>query len=198
MENRIVKEACAEGSKNQSSAIENCGRNLLMNEKETPLKGSANDQSSMNSLPELTLDRLADANKSTLNSIYEKASAGEIPDGDTTGRAIFLPGTRAGDIISHIGDDIWKGKVFEDGGELVNKILGHKFVHADVQKGNSWFDGKESIIIDYKGKSLATSWIRDEIREVKPGLYLGKMYARLPFGKHADVLFFALETNKKS
>jgi hypothetical protein len=194
--NRDIKEVCAEEA-NKDKPVFDLGKIMLMSA-QAPAADSCKDQALAKILPGMTLDRLADSDKSTLNSIYKNSTAGDIPEGDTTGKAIFLPGTKAGELFSTIGDELWKGKVFEQNGDLVNKILGHNFVHADVHKGTSWFDGKESIIIDYKGKSLATSWIRDEIREVKPGLYLGKMYARLPFGDRADVLFFALESNKKS
>lgn len=196
MENREIKDNRIEEGKSQSSVLEDHARDLLNDSTViTPLTAG---EKAENALPQLSLTRLANANEDTLNNIYKNASAGSIPEGDTTGKAIFLPGTKAGDFISKIGDDLWSGKVFADNGDLVNKIAGHNFIHANVQKGQSWFDGKESIIIDYKGRSPVAGFIRDEIREVNPGLYLGKMYARLPFNNRADVLFFALESNKKS
>ncbi len=154
------------------------------------------DEFLKNGKPE-SLDELSHLNSETLSCLYANSPAGHMIHGDTTGKGIFLPGTEAGELISKLGNKVWTGKVFEENGQLVNKILGHKLVKADVLRGPSWSDGKESIIIDYKNKSLAAGWVRDEIREVQPGLYLGKMYARLPFHKHTDVLFFALESNKK-
>ena len=175
------------------SALEAQARELLNKPNASPSNSCDKVQTA-----KLTLDGLAHANDQTLSCIYQNAKAGAIPSGDTTGRAIYMPGTEAGDLISRVGNQVWTGKVFGSQGDLVNKIFGHNLIHADVHKGTSWFDGKESIIIDYKGKSLAAGWVRDEIREVKPGLYLGKMYARLPFHQHTDVLYFALETNKKA
>jgi hypothetical protein len=182
-----------QGAQGGSTALEDQARELFNNAKVNPNSSCDRVQT-----PKLTLDGLAHANDQTLSCIYQNAKAGAIPSGDTTGRAIFMPGSEAGDLISKLGNHVWTGKVFGSQGDLVNKIFGHKLIHADVHKGTSWFDGKESIIIDYKGKSLAAGWVRDEIREVKPGLYLGKMYARLPFHQHTDVLYFALETNKKA
>src|SRR4029079_1593277 len=109
-----------------------------------------------------------------------------------------MPGTTIGKVVSDIDNTVWKGKVFNaEKGELVNRILGHEFVKAELSKGQSWFDGKQSIIIDYKNTSLAAGFIRDEIREVKPGLYLGIAYARLPGNNRYPALFFALDSNKK-
>jgi hypothetical protein len=45
-----------------------------------------------------------------------------------------------------------------------------------VYKAPSWLDGKECIVLDYSDTSIVAQWIRDEIREIQPGLYLGKVY----------------------
>jgi len=31
-------------------------------------------------------------------------------------------------------------------------------------------------VLDYSDTSILAQWIRDEIREIEPGLYLGKVY----------------------
>jgi len=51
-------------------------------------------------------------------------------------------------------------------------------------------DGKETIIIDYSQTSFVAKKIRDEIREVAPGIYLGKVW----WGK-TRILDFALNSN---
>ena len=73
----------------------------------------------------------------------------------------------------------WQGKVFDaEKGVLRNKILpfGLNAIIAKVYKGDSWLDGKECIVLDYSETSLLAHWIRDEIREISPKLYLGKVY----------------------
>lgn len=132
-----------------------------------------------------------------LERIYSSSPVGETPDGESQGKAIVLPGTFCGKLTSWVCNKVWKGKVFDrKGGRLLNKILGLRIVKAAVFKGESWSDGKESIIIDYKWKSLVAFLIRDEIRAVKPGLYLGKAYIRLPFGMSFSALYFALDFRK--
>jgi hypothetical protein len=75
-------------------------------------------------------------------------------------------------------------------GELKNKILpmGHKAIVAKVYKEKSWLDQKECIVLDYSKTSLIAHWIRDEIREVAPGIYLGIVY----WGKK-KLIHFALK-----
>ena len=85
----------------------------------------------------------------------------------------------------------WQGKVFDrEKGELKNKIgpLGLKAIRAQVYKEPSWFDGKETIVLDYSDTSLVAQWVRDEIREVAPHLYLG-----LVFWERDKILHFSLQ-----
>lgn len=121
-----------------------------------------------------------------LDDVYRQASAGPIPSGDTRGTAIvtgaLLPRTLAR-LASIIG---WQGKIFDlfadDGqsGILINKITPFSlgFIVAKVYRGHSWMDQKETIVIDYSRTSFFARLIRDEIRMVEPGLYLGKVWWR--------------------
>ena len=54
--------------------------------------------------------------------------------------------------------------------------FGLEAIVAKVYKGESWLDGKECIVLDYSETSLVAQWIRDEIRLIGPGFYLGKVY----------------------
>ena len=74
---------------------------------------------------------------------------------------------------------------------LVNKITPFSltFIVAKVYRGNSWMDGRPTIVIDYSKTSFFARLIRDEIREVEPGVYLGKVWWR-----KRRVLDFALAT----
>ena len=63
-------------------------------------------------------------------------------------------------------------------GFLRNEILafGLKAIVARVYKAPSWLDGKGCIVLDYSETSLVASHVRDEIRLVDEGFYLGKVY----------------------
>ena len=47
---------------------------------------------------------------------------------------------------------------------------------AQVYVGESWFDHRPAIVLDYADSSVLARHIRDEIREVDDGLYLGIAY----------------------
>ena len=142
----------------------------------------------------LNLRRLIGLKASQLALLFSNSPAGAIPLGESNGKAMFFPGTILGALLSFLGNLLWKGKIVDQSGHgLTNKILGLKLISAIVYRGTSWSDGKPSIIIDYLHTSLVAFFIRDEIRCVSPGLYLGKVYIRMPFKYRFCALWFALE-----
>ena len=102
------------------------------------------------------------------------------PDGEAEGTAIVAPGTTySAEIANFVSHFAWQGKTFDGKkGQLKNRILpfGLNAIIARVYKAPSWLDGKECIVLDYSDTSLVAQWIRDEIRQIGPGLYLGKVY----------------------
>jgi hypothetical protein len=115
-----------------------------------------------------------------LDQLFTASPPGEIPDGEAKGTAIIAPGTSFSDeIAAFINLFAWQGKTFDaTRGRLTNRILpfGFNAIIAKVYKAPSWLDGKECIVLDYSETSLVAHWIRDEIRQIAPGLYLGKVY----------------------
>jgi hypothetical protein len=145
-----------------------------------------------------TIDAWLGMTREQLDELYKSAEAGTIPTGDTLGTAI-VAGSRFAKLYARIARlFFWQGKIFDifappDRGILINKVssFGLGAVVAKVYKDKSWMDGKETIVIDYSRTSLLAAKIRDEIRELEPGVYLGKVW----WGKRR-VLDFALEANK--
>lgn len=124
--------------------------------------------------------QLLSMTQAQLDQLFTDSVPGEIPNGEGKGTAIIAPGTSysadIAELINHFG---WQGKVFDaKNGVLKNKILvfGFNAIIAKVYKGPSWLDGKECIVLDYSQTSLVAQRIRDEIRTIGPGLYLGKVY----------------------
>ena len=127
-----------------------------------------------------TVDDLLKMSQAELDALFRANEAGPIPDGQGTGTAIIAPGTAfSPQIASLINIFAWQGKVFDaKAGLLRNRILpfGINAIVAKVYKAPSWLDGKECIVLDYSETSLVAQWIRDEIRQIQPRLYLGKVY----------------------
>lgn len=131
----------------------------------------------------LTHDDLMAMSQAELDDLYRGLdSAGAIPVGKTDGTAVLLPGRRAGAPLRSIARLLlWQGKIFSpESSDLKNRIspFGFRAIRAQVDRGESWMDDDEAIVLDYSTTSFVARWIRDEIREVAPGLWLGKVFVR--------------------
>jgi hypothetical protein len=128
-----------------------------------------------------------------LDNLFRQSPSGPIPNGNYEGTALVRPGSRLeGPAARLVQRLIWRGKVIDAGkGMLANKIAVFNIhaVKAEVYAAASWFDGNEAIILDYSKTSFIARKIRDEIREIAPGLYLGQVY----LGKYR-VLNFVLNS----
>lgn len=124
--------------------------------------------------------QLLGMSQTELDALFSAHEAGPIPDGEAEGTAIIAPGTPFSyPIAACINIFAWKGKLFDaQAGFLRNEILpfGLKAIVARVYKAPSWLDGKECVVLDYSETSLVAAHIRDEIRLIDPGFYLGKVY----------------------
>jgi hypothetical protein len=128
----------------------------------------------------VTLDNLTAMSQPELDDLFRQSPMGEIPDGDASGTAIVAAGTPIeGPVLWLARWLAWQGKVFDrPGATLLNKVgpLGWHLIRARVYIAPSWFDSKPAIILDYSKTSLLAHKVRDEIREVSPGLFLGIVY----------------------
>lgn len=122
------------------------------------------------------VEALCKMSKRELDELFHHCTPGRIPVGAMNGTAIIAPGTRiTGALAQAIKIFAWQGKVFY-GNLLTNRIVGMEVVIADVFLGLSRFDQEPCIVLDYSKRSLVAMWVRDEIRELAAGRYLGKAY----------------------
>jgi hypothetical protein len=127
-----------------------------------------------------TVPQLLEMSQKDLDDLFAGSPAGDIPNGEAQGTAIIAPGTKyTQEIATVINHFVWQGKTFDAAhGTLRNRILafGLNAIVAQVYEGPSWFDNKECIVLDYSQTSLVAKHIRDEIRQIGPGMYLGLVY----------------------
>jgi hypothetical protein len=135
---------------------------------------------------------LLDQSTPDLEELFRRSPAGKIPRGRGRGTVVFAPSTVVGRVAAKLAYLLaWQGKVFDpDKDELLNLItpFGKPAIRAQVYEQASWFDGNPCIVLDYSKTSFVAQKIRDEIREVDDGTYLGLVF----WGKRL-VLKFALE-----
>jgi len=128
----------------------------------------------------LATARLGRRSSGQLDRLFRQSPAGPIPVGDTAGTALIAPGTPLGAILAPVIRRLaWQGKIFDPATRtLRNKLtpFGLRAIVAQVYPAPSWVDGRECLVLDYSRTSRLAHWIRDEIREVAPGQYLGVVF----------------------
>lgn len=129
---------------------------------------------------DVTVETMLGMSKTKLDELFREHAAGEIPRGEGRGTVLIRWGRFLSTLISRIAHRLaWQGKVFDpERGELRNEVspFRRKMVRAKVYKAPSWFDQNECIVLDYSHTSFVARKVRDEIREVAPGVFLGVIY----------------------
>jgi len=124
-----------------------------------------------------------------VDELFRHGEVGAIPEGRADGTAIIWPGNPVEPMVEALVQAVaWQGKVLSSNTRgLRNRILpfGVQAIAAEVYRGRSWFDGEDCIVLDYSKRSLLARYVRDEIRRVAPGLYLGLVY----LGKMRTIYF---------
>lgn len=117
-----------------------------------------------------------------LDDLFRASPAGALPTGRSRGTALILPGTPLDPVLRGLVRLlVWKGKRFQSDGSrhwLRNLIspLSLELFRAEVYPDESWFADGEAVILDYSESSFLVRMIRDEIRQVGDGLYLGQVF----------------------
>ena len=129
----------------------------------------------------MTSEDLLNSSPAQLDALYRQAPIASIPDGVAEGQVLFIADTPVNRLVTWCVRALaWQGKVFfRDQGYLLNLVSAFRLrlVKATLSRGKSWFcPGEEAIILDYSKTSFLAQKIRDEIREVAPGLFIGQAY----------------------
>ena len=122
---------------------------------------------------------LLNMSRAELDALFAQSPPGPIPNGDAKGTAILDPGSPHDAQIAEFAETLWQGKTFSAATHtLQNRVtlFGVKAIAADVDEGLSLFDAKPCIVIDYSRRSVVAEPVRDEIRLIAPGQYLGRIY----------------------
>jgi hypothetical protein len=117
--------------------------------------------------------------RAELDEIFSTATASAVPRGEFDGILIVWVPVFSWIIAAVVRALVWRGKVF-DLETVVNRVTPLRLasVRGHVHVSESWLDGRPSIVIDYSRTSLIAKHVRDEIREVRPGVFLGKVWFR--------------------
>lgn len=120
------------------------------------------------------LEDLARCNPSQLDALFSFGTVSGIPTGRLRGLPLVNPGSRSSVAASQGGRLAWSGKRIDANGlGAINFFFGIPSVRANTRIEPSLRDGRPAIVLDYSQSSFVYRNVRDEIREISPGIFLG-------------------------
>lgn len=115
-----------------------------------------------------------------LDGLFRSSAAGGIPHGRLPGSTLLFPGSLVCGLLARLVHLlVWQGKETEHRGRSLRNLvgpLGMRTIRALLSHDRSWVDGDPCVLIDYSTTSRVAHMVRDEIRLVSPGLYLGVVW----------------------
>jgi len=115
-----------------------------------------------------------------LDLLFRSSPAGGIPTGRLPGTTLLFPGSWICGVLTRLVHRlVWQGKETEASGRSLKNLIGPlrtRTIRALLSHDHSWVDGNQCVLIDYKTTSRVAHMVRDEIRLVSPGLYLGVVW----------------------
>jgi len=131
-----------------------------------------------------------------LGELFRSGTVPAVPDGRGRGWVLLGTGGRLSRWVAVLAYVFaWRGKVVDaKAGRLKNIVtpFAVRAVEAEVYQAPSWYDGQPCIVLDYSRTSFVARRVRDEIREVAPGVFLG-----LVFWGRRHILDFALDFTRR-
>ena len=129
---------------------------------------------------ELTLDTLRSMDRCALDELFRSGRAVAPPVGYARGHILCFSADyyRCPRLSAAMSGAVWKGKHFNCDGSFVNQFAGIKALRSCVASGKSWFDGADCIILEYPTGTPVFDDMRDEVREVCPGIFVSRLYNR--------------------
>ena len=118
------------------------------------------------------------ADPAALDALFRSGNAYPVPPGAYRGRVLWVDDALFPRARGRLQSVAWRGKRFTGGDQFVNRFPGFEAVPASGRLESSWTDGRPAYVLDYPPGSPLFGPNRDELREVSPGVWLGRVWDR--------------------
>jgi hypothetical protein len=109
------------------------------------------------------------------DELFRNGTATGEPCGKTRGTVLSSDGP-CPKLKARMQNLAWKGKTFHGDGTFINRWPGFEAISATTSQGTSLFDGQPCLVMQYDDKAPIFGGLRDELREIAPGTWLGRSY----------------------
>lgn len=137
----------------------------------------------------LTMKDLQKMSACELGELYAVSEVGTPFSGPMEGKILIITDAKFPKLRAKFQNIAWKGKNAQPDGTFVNRWVGGiEKIGSRYEIAPSWVDGKPAIVVEYPSDTKLLWNMRDEVREVAPGLYMGPIYDRCPCPKFRGYL----------
>ena len=137
----------------------------------------------------LTMKDLQRMSPCELAALYERSEVGTPFTGRMEGKILYVADAKFPKLRAKVNSFAWRGKTAQPSGDFTNRWVGGlEAINSRYEIGPSWIDGKPAIVMQYPRDTKLLGNVRDEVREVAPGLYLGPIFDRCPCPKFTGYL----------
>jgi hypothetical protein len=107
---------------------------------------------------------------------FRQGDLGAPPVGDYRGTVLSAEGLFPR-VKARVQGAVWKGKTFHGDGTFINHWLGGgRAVSGFSAVGTSWIDGRPTLTTRYPRSAQVFGGDYDELRELSPGVWLGRRF----------------------
>jgi hypothetical protein len=100
------------------------------------------------------------------------------PVGKLRGRVLWVDDAKLPRFRGLTQSLLWRGKEFDCDGTFTNRFLGFTALPSRGFLAESWADGGAAFVMEYPPGTPLFGRYRDELREVAPGVWLGRAWDR--------------------
>jgi hypothetical protein len=119
---------------------------------------------------------LRDGTPCCWETLFRQGTLDAGPCGPTRGTILYAEG-KFPKAKARFQNIAWKGKDFHGDGTFTNRWIGGiEAISAGVTVEPSWLDGQPCIVMQYAPDAKVFGNVRDELRLIAPGVWLGHSY----------------------
>ena len=116
------------------------------------------------------------ASPATWEAAFSQGTPSE-PVGPVRGTVLYADDALFPRAKARLQGAVWKGKTFHGDGTFTNRWVGGvRAGTAGTGVEPSWLDGRPGLVLRYPPTAPVFGDVRDELREVAPGVWLGRSF----------------------
>ncbi|QEL19661.1 hypothetical protein [Limnoglobus roseus] len=113
-----------------------------------------------------------------LTAQFTAGAATQPPAAAYRARVVWYENALVPRFRARVQSILFRGKTFADDGSFTNRFVGFSALPSQGRTDTSWVDGQPAYVLEYPLNYPLFGSYRDELREVVPGVWIGRVWNR--------------------